>query len=222
MGAVSLSLSVMSCLCIRPSRPISQVLLASLYWLTIENHLDRCKSSWSASLSVWTLQACDFSADCAAKGLHAHHPRDCLYHLRDWSVPRLLSLLQVRLNVHTCNNQICKIVWYFSCAVSDLTVSTVWENFPLFPWTLLWCVVEIRIWDSNKRGDGAELIRTHICHFIPLCFVFSASWRVPPVRIQTEARRWAKVSERYPCRLHKSSCKARGASKIGIKRDKST
>ncbi|KAJ8406891.1 hypothetical protein AAFF_G00291670 [Aldrovandia affinis] len=38
--------------------------------------------------------ACDFSAECGAKGLHAHHPRDCLYHLRDWSVPRLLQLLQ--------------------------------------------------------------------------------------------------------------------------------
>ncbi|XP_065132453.1 uncharacterized protein [Paramisgurnus dabryanus] len=38
--------------------------------------------------------ACNFSADCVAKGLHAHHPRDCLYHLRDWSVPRLRDLLQ--------------------------------------------------------------------------------------------------------------------------------
>lgn len=38
--------------------------------------------------------ACGFSADCASKGLHAHHPRDCLYHLRDWSVPRLHLLLQ--------------------------------------------------------------------------------------------------------------------------------
>ncbi|XP_076838342.1 uncharacterized protein LOC143483387 isoform X2 [Brachyhypopomus gauderio] len=37
---------------------------------------------------------CDFSAECGAKGLHAHHPRDCLYHLRDWSVLRLRSLLQ--------------------------------------------------------------------------------------------------------------------------------
>ncbi|KAM9439170.1 uncharacterized protein Hap1MRO34_026512 isoform 2-T2 [Clarias gariepinus] len=37
---------------------------------------------------------CDFSAECAAKGLHAHHPRDCLYHLRDWSVTKLRSLLQ--------------------------------------------------------------------------------------------------------------------------------
>ncbi|TDH06401.1 hypothetical protein EPR50_G00133120 [Perca flavescens] len=38
--------------------------------------------------------ACSFSADCGSKGLHAHHPRDCLYHLRDWSVSRLHLLLQ--------------------------------------------------------------------------------------------------------------------------------
>ncbi|KAL7851635.1 hypothetical protein AOLI_G00219910 [Acnodon oligacanthus] len=38
--------------------------------------------------------ACDFSAECSTKGLHAHHPRDCLYHLRDWNVARLRNLLQ--------------------------------------------------------------------------------------------------------------------------------
>ncbi|KAM4551360.1 E3 ubiquitin-protein ligase RNF31 [Odontesthes bonariensis] len=38
--------------------------------------------------------ACSFSAECGTKGLHAHHPRDCLYHLRDWSVSRLHLLLQ--------------------------------------------------------------------------------------------------------------------------------
>ncbi|XP_014868041.1 PREDICTED: E3 ubiquitin-protein ligase RNF31-like isoform X1 [Poecilia mexicana] len=38
--------------------------------------------------------ACSFSAQCASRGLHAHHPRDCLYHLRDWSVARLHRLLQ--------------------------------------------------------------------------------------------------------------------------------
>ncbi|XP_048858110.1 uncharacterized protein si:dkey-181m9.8 isoform X1 [Brienomyrus brachyistius] len=38
--------------------------------------------------------ACGFSVDCGARGLHAHHPRDCLYHLRDWSVSRLQRLLQ--------------------------------------------------------------------------------------------------------------------------------
>ncbi|KAG7455400.1 hypothetical protein MATL_G00256280 [Megalops atlanticus] len=39
--------------------------------------------------------ACGFSTECGMKGLHAHHPRDCLYHLRDWSVPRLQQLLQL-------------------------------------------------------------------------------------------------------------------------------
>ncbi|XP_030016247.1 E3 ubiquitin-protein ligase RNF31-like isoform X1 [Sphaeramia orbicularis] len=38
--------------------------------------------------------ACSFGSTCASKGLHAHHPRDCLYHLRDWSVTRLHLLLQ--------------------------------------------------------------------------------------------------------------------------------
>ncbi|XP_054870708.1 uncharacterized protein si:dkey-181m9.8 isoform X6 [Amphiprion ocellaris] len=42
----------------------------------------------------WCAHACGFSADCGSKGLHAHHPRDCLYHLRDWSVTRLHLLLQ--------------------------------------------------------------------------------------------------------------------------------
>ncbi|XP_028833652.1 uncharacterized protein LOC114788884 isoform X2 [Denticeps clupeoides] len=39
--------------------------------------------------------ACSFSTECGVKGLHAHHPRDCLYHLRDWSVQRLQRLLQL-------------------------------------------------------------------------------------------------------------------------------
>uniref|UniRef100_A0A8D0AQR1 Si:dkey-181m9.8 n=1 Tax=Sander lucioperca TaxID=283035 RepID=A0A8D0AQR1_SANLU len=46
--------------------------------------------------------ACSFSADCGSKGLHAHHPRDCLYHLRDWSVSRLHLLLQRCLFVAVC------------------------------------------------------------------------------------------------------------------------
>ncbi|KAJ3594499.1 hypothetical protein NHX12_003806 [Muraenolepis orangiensis] len=38
--------------------------------------------------------SCVFSRECASRGLHAHHPRDCLYHLRDWSLGRLHKLLQ--------------------------------------------------------------------------------------------------------------------------------
>uniref|UniRef100_A0A3Q2WD32 E3 ubiquitin-protein ligase RNF31-like n=1 Tax=Haplochromis burtoni TaxID=8153 RepID=A0A3Q2WD32_HAPBU len=38
---------------------------------------------------------------CTVSGLHAHHPRDCLFYLRDWEPSRLQALLQV--NTHTCN-----------------------------------------------------------------------------------------------------------------------
>uniref|UniRef100_A0A8D3A5A6 RING-type domain-containing protein n=1 Tax=Scophthalmus maximus TaxID=52904 RepID=A0A8D3A5A6_SCOMX len=33
---------------------------------------------------------------CSYSGLHAHHPRDCLFYLRDWEPLRLQALLQVR------------------------------------------------------------------------------------------------------------------------------
>ena len=37
---------------------------------------------------------CNLFASCARKGLHAHHPRDCLFYLRDWEPERLQRLLQ--------------------------------------------------------------------------------------------------------------------------------
>ncbi|XP_066580013.1 E3 ubiquitin-protein ligase RNF31 isoform X4 [Amia ocellicauda] len=36
--------------------------------------------------------ACRFSEECRLKGLHAHHPRNCLFYLRDWPVRRLQQL----------------------------------------------------------------------------------------------------------------------------------
>lgn len=36
---------------------------------------------------------CGFSRDCHGKGLHAHHPRNCFYYLRDWDIERLQRLL---------------------------------------------------------------------------------------------------------------------------------
>uniref|UniRef100_A0A8C6U6T8 RING-type domain-containing protein n=1 Tax=Neogobius melanostomus TaxID=47308 RepID=A0A8C6U6T8_9GOBI len=33
--------------------------------------------------------------ECSVSGLHAHHPRDCLFYLRDWEPARLQALLQV-------------------------------------------------------------------------------------------------------------------------------
>ncbi|KAF7642993.1 hypothetical protein LDENG_00246670 [Lucifuga dentata] len=32
--------------------------------------------------------------ECSVSGLHAHHPRDCLFYLRDWEPTRLQALLQ--------------------------------------------------------------------------------------------------------------------------------
>ncbi|XP_026887738.2 E3 ubiquitin-protein ligase RNF31 isoform X2 [Electrophorus electricus] len=34
-------------------------------------------------------------AQCTVTGLHAHHPRDCLFYLRDWTPARLQALLQM-------------------------------------------------------------------------------------------------------------------------------
>uniref|UniRef100_A0A3P8SIA2 Uncharacterized protein n=1 Tax=Amphiprion percula TaxID=161767 RepID=A0A3P8SIA2_AMPPE len=36
---------------------------------------------------------------CSYHGLHAHHPRDCLFYLRDWEPNRLQALLQVNHNI---------------------------------------------------------------------------------------------------------------------------
>lgn len=37
---------------------------------------------------------------CTVTGLHAHHPRDCLFYLRDWEPARLQALLQVHTHSH--------------------------------------------------------------------------------------------------------------------------
>ncbi|XP_032875472.1 E3 ubiquitin-protein ligase RNF31 isoform X2 [Amblyraja radiata] len=39
--------------------------------------------------------ACAFMENCVTKGLHAHHPRNCFYYLRDWSVERMKQLLTI-------------------------------------------------------------------------------------------------------------------------------
>lgn len=50
----------------------------------------------SCSLLLW--QKCAVN-QCTVTGLHAHHPRDCLFYLRDWEPARLQALLQV--HTHT-------------------------------------------------------------------------------------------------------------------------
>lgn len=42
------------------------------------------------------LQKCPDPNCRVKKSLHGHHPRDCLFYLRDWDALRLQKLLQVR------------------------------------------------------------------------------------------------------------------------------
>lgn len=39
-------------------------------------------------------QRCTVIPNCAVKGMHAHHPRSCLFYMRDWEITRLQELLQ--------------------------------------------------------------------------------------------------------------------------------
>ena len=57
--------------------------------VTILWHLSPLQQ-WDHSLP---LQACGKFEACKDKGLHAHHPRDCLYYLRDFGVKELQKLL---------------------------------------------------------------------------------------------------------------------------------
>ena len=44
-------------------------------------------------------QVCTVLKDCSSKGLHAHHPRDCLFYLRDLEIERLQKIL-ADANIH--------------------------------------------------------------------------------------------------------------------------
>ena len=44
--------------------------------------------------STFFLQTCRKYKSCGTKGFHAHHPRDCLFYLRDWPVEKLQKLLR--------------------------------------------------------------------------------------------------------------------------------
>uniref|UniRef100_A0A4W6DUP9 Ring finger protein 31 n=1 Tax=Lates calcarifer TaxID=8187 RepID=A0A4W6DUP9_LATCA len=46
--------------------------------------------------------------ECSVSGLHAHHPRDCLFYLRDWEPSRLQALLQVHTYTHT--QSLCGVI----------------------------------------------------------------------------------------------------------------
>lgn len=45
-------------------------------------------------LAITYIQECGKYNSCADKGLHAHHPRDCLFYLRDLEVKELQDFLR--------------------------------------------------------------------------------------------------------------------------------
>ena len=42
-----------------------------------------------------TFQQCPYDERCTKNGLHGHHPRDCLYYLRDYNIDHLKQLLDM-------------------------------------------------------------------------------------------------------------------------------
>ncbi len=106
----------------------------------------------SCSILLW--QKCAVN-QCTVTGLHAHHPRDCLFYLRDWEPARLQALLQVHTHTHTLNltqaytfpptrSHAQHSCAWFGCEIS-LLISTI-----LF-WILVWmsfCFLRKRGWTT--------------------------------------------------------------------------
>lgn len=47
-----------------------------------------------ANLNILSFQNCRVSEQCTVRGLHAHHPRDCYFYLRDQDPENLQKLLR--------------------------------------------------------------------------------------------------------------------------------
>ena len=56
---------------------------------------------------------CGKGAGCARMGLHAHHPRNCLFYLRDKEPADLQKLLKVKSYMVIRNSSNCKITTVF-------------------------------------------------------------------------------------------------------------
>lgn len=78
-----------------------------------------------------SLQTACKAAQCNYTGLHAHHPRDCLFYLRDWEPARLQVLLQVLATGGTNGNvQISVVIGNLCWKTSSLSFlrGTVWSS----------------------------------------------------------------------------------------------
>lgn len=68
--------------------------------ILISTYLDGCMVGRCYNMLLFSHQTCAVE-ECSVSGLHAHHPRDCLFYLRDWEPSRLQALLQVHMQSHT-------------------------------------------------------------------------------------------------------------------------
>lgn len=61
-------------------------------------------------------QSCKITQECYKMGLHGHHPRNCLYYMRDKEVHELQTLLTVRETVWKMNDaRLFKCFYFSSC-----------------------------------------------------------------------------------------------------------
>ncbi|XP_054621582.1 E3 ubiquitin-protein ligase RNF31-like isoform X1 [Dunckerocampus dactyliophorus] len=68
----------------------------------------QCRYQFCSGCNNPYYKMCCRTEQCSYTGLHAHHPRDCLFYLRDWEAARLQALLQrsgVDFNTEPSNGQ---------------------------------------------------------------------------------------------------------------------
>lgn len=91
------------------------------------------------------------------KSLHGHHPRDCLFYLRDWTAVRLQKLLQVR---HGQPGWVCRLPRRGGRAPGDKKGKALWagikENLTPIPLPRLRTITSCST-QSPQRGPGQSL-----------------------------------------------------------------
>lgn len=102
-GSSTLSLKAAACTSAAPSAGTSSAAAATTRTTRWDGaaspglKCQPCFVSSSSRDSLFCLQTVCKTPQCAFNGLHAHHPRDCLFYLRDWEPPRLQELLKVQM-----------------------------------------------------------------------------------------------------------------------------
>lgn len=129
--------------------------------------------SHSCSLLLW--QKCAVN-QCTVTGLHAHHPRDCLFYLRDWEPARLQALLQVHTRAltqahtfpptHPHAQHLCaRVGWEISLYISIVL-------FRILVWTSF-CFLRKRRWTTILKLQQEHRL---VCLLVSVLFLFGLFW----------------------------------------------